>query len=211
MPILWIIEPPSSNPSLVQSVQGLYPTRVFASISSLFKLSRIAANPPPDGCVFIVDAEFKETHEVEGRLKKTFPKIICLFFSRTPSDASIELLPTEPIKQIEIIESHLFPKINSKTPNHIMYKGLQFNTHRGTIVGEDHQEITLTKKESTILQIMMMRPEKCITREELKRTIWGNLSVSPRTIDVHISRLRKHLGSTGIQIENIYGGGYVLR
>jgi two-component system phosphate regulon response regulator PhoB len=55
-------------------------------------------------------------------------------------------------------------------------------------------EVKLAPIEFQILQIMMEQPEVVLSRGTLIEKIWGiDIDVDPRTIDVHITRLRKAL------------------
>ena len=68
----------------------------------------------------------------------------------------------------------------------------------------------LTLKESLILRTLAKKPDQCISREELSRCAWGTTKVSPRTLDSHISRLRKRLEGAELSILSVYGQGYKL-
>ena len=71
----------------------------------------------------------------------------------------------------------------------------------------DGKEITLPKKEFTLLRLLTSRASKVFTREEIFDHIWGdNVYVGDRTIDVYIRKLREKLG--GGHIKTIKGVGY---
>ena len=54
--------------------------------------------------------------------------------------------------------------------------------------------VELTDKEFQILALLMKRSSEVITRDDFLTTIWGDdVYVTPRTIDIHISALRKKL------------------
>lgn len=76
----------------------------------------------------------------------------------------------------------------------------------------DGVAIALTKTEYGILETLIARPEKLFSRDELLDRVWGSeVYVEPRTVDVHIARLRKKLGhETGAHIVNRSGYGYCL-
>jgi len=76
-------------------------------------------------------------------------------------------------------------------------------------VGES--EVELTRKEYEIL-VMLLRSEGFIhTRDEIMERVWDDHTiVSKRTIDVHVTRLRKKLGSYGKYILNKPGYGYAF-
>ncbi len=69
------------------------------------------------------------------------------------------------------------------------------------------KELFLPKKEFELLNLLLSRPEKVFTREEIFDNVWGdNIIVGDRTIDVHIRKLREKLGND--YIRTIKGVGY---
>ena len=73
------------------------------------------------------------------------------------------------------------------------------------------QAILLTKKEFEILSIMAKSPNRIFSREEILGRVWEDDGyVLERTVDVHITRLRKKLGEFGKHIANRSGYGYCL-
>lgn len=61
--------------------------------------------------------------------------------------------------------------------------------------------VKLSPIEFNILQILMEYPKKVFSREVLIERVWGErVDVDVRTIDVHITRLRKHLAKLGHDI-----------
>jgi len=81
--------------------------------------------------------------------------------------------------------------------------------HRLTL---DGTAITLTQKEFDLSVYLFQNPGKLLSRDHLLNKIWGlNTEVDTRTVDTHISRLRKKLlldGSKGWKLTPIYGYGY---
>ncbi|MBB2487044.1 response regulator transcription factor [Mitsuaria sp. WAJ17] len=82
---------------------------------------------------------------------------------------------------------------------------------RLTVQGE---AITLSQKEFDLAVYMMQNPGKLLSRDHLLNSIWGiHADVDTRTVDTHVSRLRKKLqlnGQHGWQIVPVYGFGYRL-
>lgn len=73
------------------------------------------------------------------------------------------------------------------------------------------EPIDLTKKELEILILLARDPSKVFSREEILDRIWReDVFVMERTIDVHITRIRKKLRGSGIKIINRSGFGYCL-
>lgn len=69
----------------------------------------------------------------------------------------------------------------------------------------------LTKREHHILQLFREHPGQFFTREEILKAVWpDDAYVGERSVDVHIARLRKKMGSEGQRIVNKTGFGYGL-
>ncbi|MGI9591192.1 MAG: response regulator [Myxococcota bacterium] len=71
------------------------------------------------------------------------------------------------------------------------------------------EEISLTAKEFELLRNLMSRPGRVMTRDLLLQQVWGSdITVTSRTIDTHLKRLREKLGRAGSLIETVRGLGY---
>ncbi|MEN8230264.1 MAG: response regulator transcription factor [Bacteroidota bacterium] len=69
------------------------------------------------------------------------------------------------------------------------------------------KDISLPRKEFELLSLLISKPEKVFTREEIFDRVWGeNIIVGDRTIDVHIRKLRKKIGEK--YIRTVKGIGY---
>lgn len=75
------------------------------------------------------------------------------------------------------------------------------------------QIVTLGRKELEILILLARRAGDIVTRENILTTLYENADMYDRTVDSHMSHLRKKLkevaGST-LQINSVYGLGYRL-
>jgi len=75
----------------------------------------------------------------------------------------------------------------------------------------DGNEIALTITEFSMLAALARRPGFVRTRDQIIATVHGpNTVLSQRTIDVHITAIRKKLGELGDAIETVRGVGYRL-
>ena len=73
-------------------------------------------------------------------------------------------------------------------------------------VGDD--EVELTRAELAILAMLARRAGRAVTRADLAdEALDGG---GERTLDVHVSRLRKKLGDEGERIKTVWGIGYRL-
>ena len=74
------------------------------------------------------------------------------------------------------------------------------------------QRVSLTATEFRILEFLAARPGRVFSRDEIIDAALGNeTSVFDRTVDVHITAIRRKLGAGGEYIETVRGFGYKLR
>lgn len=71
----------------------------------------------------------------------------------------------------------------------------------------------LTRKEKELLALLEGNPGRCFSRGFLLQAIWGYSDhAKTRTVDVHVSRLRKKLRlRRDIEIHTVVRQGYVLQ
>ncbi len=69
--------------------------------------------------------------------------------------------------------------------------------------------IQLTRREFELFRLLFESPDRVFSREEILKTVWPEDGcVLDRTVDVHITRLRKKLHDYGSRIMNRSGYGY---
>lgn len=75
------------------------------------------------------------------------------------------------------------------------------------VVLKGDEVIDLAKKEFELLSLLVSKPGKVFSREEIFNKVWGtDVIVGNRTIDVHIRKLREKIGNH--YIKTIKGIGY---
>ncbi len=80
------------------------------------------------------------------------------------------------------------------------------------LVYKNGEKIVLVRKEFTLLQLLVSKPGKVFTREEIFEKVWGtNIIVGDRTIDVHIRKLREKIGAECIATVNGVGYKFVAK
>jgi two-component system, OmpR family, alkaline phosphatase synthesis response regulator PhoP len=85
-------------------------------------------------------------------------------------------------------------------------KELTIDKERYIVIKGD-KELMLPKKEFELLNLLLSKPKKVFTREEIFKIVWGeNIIVGDRTIDVHVRKLREKIGDKHIQ--TVKGVGY---
>jgi len=75
------------------------------------------------------------------------------------------------------------------------------------LIRKNEEEMILPRKEFELLSLLVSKPGKVFTREEIYYSVWGdNVVVGDRTIDVHIRKLREKIGND--HIKTLKGIGY---
>jgi len=80
-------------------------------------------------------------------------------------------------------------------------------------VSRGHRAVHLGPTEYRLLEFFLQHPRRVFTREELLDAVWGpDIHVEPRTVDVHIRRLRKAINGPGELdvIRTVRAAGYAL-
>jgi DNA-binding response OmpR family regulator len=98
------------------------------------------------------------------------------------------------------------PETSSETS--LKYDKLVINliSKKASIDGDD---LSLTKKEFEILSLFLQKQGRVFSREELLKTVWpDDVLVTDRTVDVHMTRLRKKVAPYDKHIVTRLGYGY---
>ncbi len=81
----------------------------------------------------------------------------------------------------------------------------------GHEVSVNGRAVQLTAKEFALLAYLCERRGKVLSRDHLLARVWGNrYEGGPRTVDIHVRRLRAKLGDA-LPLETLRGSGYKLR
>ncbi len=97
---------------------------------------------------------------------------------------------------------------NGEPSNQIEVDGLTINLDKH-LVRSAEGEIDLTATEFKMLTLFAKAPGRVFTRSVLMDAIWGQEYYGvDRTVDTHVSRLRRKLGRFGERIETVHGVGY---
>ena len=89
------------------------------------------------------------------------------------------------------------------------YNGLKMNVDRRTVT-IDGQPISLTRTEFDLLYQLLAHRNHVLSRQQLMDTVWADVIVTERTVNVHVTRLRKKLGLYAQNIVSRQGLGYVF-
>lgn len=117
--------------------------------------------------------------------------------------------PGELVSRINAIFRRMRPAFFAKS---VEFYGIRLDMDQNRTFFHD-KEVILSPTEFMLLQYFMEKPERVFSREQLLNRIRGiDAYIEPRTIDVHIGRLRKSLSKVGANnyIRTVRLGGYSL-
>lgn len=124
---------------------------------------------------------------------------------------------TKPFSMEELLMrmAAIFRRVNKHVPEEIPVEytigNYIFNTV-GLNLSIDGESKKLTTKESELLKLFCQNPNKPVSRSYALKLIWGDDSYfNARSMDVYITKLRKHLRADDkIKIINLHGEGFKL-
>lgn len=103
--------------------------------------------------------------------------------------------------------------IAPKEDHTLVFDDLKLDTW-SNVAERGGQQITLTAKEYTLLELFMRNPNKILSREYIAEQVWGiDFDTGTNFIDVYVNYLRKKI-EKGFQkklIHTVIGMGYTLR
>jgi DNA-binding response OmpR family regulator len=70
--------------------------------------------------------------------------------------------------------------------------------------------VVLSPAETSLVSRLLADFERVVPRAELERSVWGQLTRSPRALDSLVSRCRRSIEATGLTIAAVRGRGFTL-
>lgn len=117
---------------------------------------------------------------------------------------------TKPFEMLELVARvHLILKKTKKTESVVRIEGttIDLQAKKATV---DGKEVELAKQEFSLLETLLLNRNIALSREKLLELAWGyDYMGDTRTVDVHITKLRKKLRLEK-QIKTVYKTGYRL-
>ena len=187
-------------------------------------LQSIAANPPD---LVVLDVLMPELDGIEvcRRIRETSTLPVVFLSSRGEEldrVLGLELggddYMTKPFSPRELVSRIKAVLRRTQRPaaveeNLLQAAGLRLDAGQHRVWTAGGQEITFTATEFRLLMVLMKRPGRVYSRDELMdRAYEGNHHVSGRTLDSHMRRIRQKLREEDLDpIETVHGVGYRLK
>ncbi len=101
---------------------------------------------------------------------------------------------------------------NQPSDQSIFNIGIYSFDARKQILSHEDEEVKLTTKESDLLRLLVSNANKILERNYALKAIWiDDNYFNARSMDVYITKLRKHLkDDPSVEIINVHGKGYKL-
>ena len=117
--------------------------------------------------------------------------------------------PAEMMARVQALLRRSHPELADVV---LQYSDIRMDLGRHRVT-RGEKSIHLGPTEFRLLRVLMERPSRVFSREQLLDRAWGReVYVESRTVDVHIRRLRKALNINGFRdiIRTVRGAGYAI-
>ena len=119
--------------------------------------------------------------------------------------------PREVVLRVAAVLRRIKIGQESEETQKIQTQGLVIDLDKHQVLAAD-RTIELTATEFKLITLFARSPGRVFTRDILMEVIWGQDYYGiDRTVDTHVSRLRRKLGELGKHIETVHGVGYRFR
>ncbi|MCM2278184.1 MAG: response regulator transcription factor [Oligoflexia bacterium] len=88
--------------------------------------------------------------------------------------------------------------------------GVVLDASNLTVKRDNSASVQLTAKELRIFSLLHSARGDCVSRKHLLSEVWSGVTVTAKTLDVHLFHLRKKLSKLGIEIRFVPPDGYAL-
>lgn len=174
----------------------------------------------------LLDIELPDGNGIEfcAQIQSLYPHL-SIFFLSAHTDLSQKVLGfsagaddfiTKPFAPLELrarVEAKIKKMEMAKHASlHLKWKEIEIEKSKqevSILESDGPKKIKLSALEFKLLSYFATRPGDVIPREQILNDIWGQeIHIYPRSVDTHISKLRKKLESMSHVIESIHGVGY---
>ena len=176
--------------------------------------------------VVLLDMDFPDGNGIDfcSILQSSYPHLIIFFLTSEDSlsnkvlafSAGADDYMTKPFAPLELrarLESRFKKQVKQHSDADIeKWKELQICKSRQEVLTVEQdvlRRVELTSIEFKILMYLSQHLGEVIVRDKILNEIWGeDVHVYHRSVDTHISKLRKKLGRASHVVQSIHGVGY---
>lgn len=203
---IWILEDD-------QQMQAIYEDMLIRSYSlTLFSSLRefrdgLERLPPPDMMILDLMCPDGSLHTVFEEFAPRLQETPFLIVSGLDEQEAIRSSFTfgamdfisKPFSKAELqVKIDIF--LNRLTSQHNALSAVKLDPLSMTLFTRNARSSELTAKEYRILSLFLQAPEQIVPRKHLVMTLWKDINVSEKTLDVHLSNIRRKITSLGLTI-----------
>lgn len=173
----------------------------FPNLQQFIRHHFVHLRPP----VFIFDEPTPENEEM------AFTHGADHFFSpRTPAQ-SILWRSQAVLRQRRYLQGLLSPHkpLTPDLSHSLKFQSLEVFPH-DFYVRREGRVLNLTPTQFKLVHLFVTSQEQLLSRDAIKKLVWGETDISLRSIDAQISKLKKIIPELEASLINIYGKGYML-
>lgn len=209
---VFLLEDDAGISGLVKVALEMHGLEVAAfSTAAAFKSAIYAAQPD----VALLDIMLPDGSgtEVLRFIKERYPAVRCIMLSALSKEEDkvnglnlgADDYVAKPFSVLELA-ARVNAQLRRKTRENVLCAGgIRLNTETMT-AERDGQRLSLNRKQYELLKCFMENAGKVLPREKLLIEVWGYEQGETRTLDNHVSQLRR----MGVNIDTVFGVGYRL-
>jgi two-component system, OmpR family, response regulator len=118
--------------------------------------------------------------------------------------------PLALMARIKAVARRYYKNNDKEESSRLESKHIKINKETREVLLNNNPILNLTPKEFELLYYFVQHPRQVFSREQLLERVWGyQFYGDERTVDVHIKRLRKKIGTTNQPfLHTVWGVGY---
>lgn len=118
---------------------------------------------------------------------------------------------TEVLARVAAVLKRTGGNTEAQTADTLTYQGIVIN-HRDKSLTVDGTPVSITRKELELLSFLLTHQGQMLSRAQLLTAVWHDDSyVLERTVDVHITHLRRKIDAYAEHLQTKSGFGYIWR
>jgi hypothetical protein len=232
MQSIWFLKTDSPFDAWVsESLSDHFSVRRFIEVSIALEAFNCDRVRPPNALIAIVHGDYDSANLqciVDSCTAKAIPLLLvcikpscdCLRHSLPGQQAPIHLQMVENLRGIAEVSVAALLRVTGKDltsqvpDDFLQFRNIRFKPDKRVLFidqGDKISEIPISHTESKIINFLMRSQGAPVSRQEICDAVWGRQIVGQRTLDAHISRLRKRIEGGDAAIAAVYGKGYALQ
>lgn len=118
---------------------------------------------------------------------------------------------TEVLARVRVVLKRTRGHSETQTHDNLTFEGIVINNQDKSLT-VDGTPVSITRKELELLSYLLAHPGQMLSRTQLLNAVWhDDAYVLERTVDVHITHLRRKLGTYAEHLQTKSGFGYIWR